>query len=72
MRTVLLMQCLTEIDDIKDQRRVAVSDKCMREVAKVSENTLTFHTTKTGTVHFLLDLGKNPPSTIKLEIIDQF
>ena len=36
MRTVLLMQCLTEIDEIKDRRRVPVTEKCMREVGRVS------------------------------------
>ena len=38
MRTVLLMQCLTEINDMGDQRRVPVSDKCLREVGRVSES----------------------------------
>ena len=36
MRTVLLMQCLTEINEVKDARRVPVTDKCMREVSRVS------------------------------------
>ena len=38
MRTVLLMQCLTEINDMGDKRRVPVSDKCLREVGRVSES----------------------------------